>query len=156
MSSSYSTDVVRQPCEDESCCDGGQRTFYCVHCDSNFCGACWDRQLAHKPNKRGPDGHAHEKVDRQVVERYRSIMEPSSDLRELDELHRLDEDTEWFGVGRNQANDPIFEDYGRYATLMAQSLSQVHKSRYPKLVSFIGQTGNVPHSMHHCVMPCLR
>jgi hypothetical protein len=36
---------------------------------------------------------------------------------------------------------PIFEDYGRYAALMAESLTARFPVRYPQLVSFIGQTG---------------
>ena len=142
MSSSRLTDQLREPCEDESCRGRDQRTFYCVHCDCSFCDTCWDKQPAHKPNKRGSDGQAHEKIDRLVVERYRNILEPSVSVQEQDALHKDDEDTVWFGIGRNGADEPIFEDYGRFAMLMAQSLSNAIRARYPQLVSFIGQTGN--------------
>ncbi|MCJ1354083.1 MAG: hypothetical protein MMC33_004070 [Icmadophila ericetorum] len=138
MALSKSTAHFRPPCE--VCCEEFKPSFYCVHCDSSFCDTCWEKQIPHKPDKRPPDG-PHEKVDRLVVERYRSILEPSFNIQELDDLHKEDEDTEWFGVGRNQANEPMFEDYGRYATLMAQSLSEVQDVRYPQLVSFVGQTG---------------
>lgn len=102
---------------------------------------CWDKQLPHKPNKRGRDGHAHEKLNRLVLERYRNIFEPSSSVDEQCALQKDEEDATWFGVGRNGAGDRVFEDYGRYATLMADSLSPTPRLRYPQLVSFIGQTG---------------
>ena len=139
--SSPNSSVFREPCEGGFCNGKVQLTLYCVQCDCSFCDTCWDKQPAHKPNKRGSDGHAHEKIDRLVVERYRSILEPSSSTQDQDAEHRDDEDTTWFGVGRNQSDDPIIEDYGRYTTLMAQSLSEAHQIRYPQLVSFIGQTG---------------
>ena len=142
MSSSRSTDQLREPCEDNSCRGRDQRTFYCVHCDCSFCDTCWDKQPAHKPNKRGTDGQAHEKIDRLVVERYRNILEPSASIEEQHALHKDDEETTWFGIGRSGADEPIFEDYGRFATIMAQSLSNTPRTRYPQLVSFIGQTGN--------------
>lgn len=134
-------DRFREPCEHDSCSDKRQLTFYCVNCDCSFCDTCWDKQPPHKPNKRGSDGHAHEKLDRLVVERYRNILEPPSSTEEQDALYKDDEDTTWFGIGRNQAGDPVFEDYGRYATLMAESLLLTPRVRYPQLVSFIGQTG---------------
>lgn len=141
MSSSGETVGFREPCEHDSCPDKGKLTFYCVNCDCSFCDTCWDKQPPHKPNKRGSDGHAHEKIDRLVVERYRNILEPPSSIDEQDALYKDDEDTTWFGIGRNRAGDPVFEDYERYATLMAESLPQTPRVRYPQLVSFIGQTG---------------
>lgn len=141
MSSLGSTFRFREPCEHDSCPDKSQFTFYCVSCDCSFCDACWDKQLPHKLNKRGLDGHGHDKIDRLVVERYRNILEPPSSIDEQDSLHKDDEDTTWFGIGRNRAGDPVFEDYERYTTLMSESLSQTPRVRYPQLVSFIGQTG---------------
>ncbi|KAL8929810.1 MAG: hypothetical protein Q9208_000954 [Pyrenodesmia sp. 3 TL-2023] len=106
-----------------------------------FCEICWDKQPAHKPRKRGADGYGHERIDKLVVERYRSILEPSSNAEEQEALHRDDEDTTWFGIGRDNADDPVFEDYGRFAALMQDSLSRPGAIRHPRLVSFIGQTG---------------
>ena len=124
MSLSRSSEQLRELCEDQSWCRGkDQRTFYCVHCDCSFCDACWDKQPA------------------LVVERYRDILEPSVNAQVQNALHKDDENTTWFGIGRNEADEPIFEDHGRFATLMAQSLSNSPKTRYPQLVSFIGQTG---------------
>ena len=136
-----STEQLRAPCEDDSCSGSNRRTFYCVHCDCSFCDACWDKQPAHKPNKRGTDGQAHERIDRLVVQRYRNILEPRTSVEEQDALHKDDEESTWFGIGRNGDEEPIFEDYGRFATLMAESLPNAPTTRYPQLVSFIGQTG---------------
>lgn len=131
----------REPCEHDSCHNKGQLTFYCVNCDCSFCDTCWDKQPAHKPKKRAFDGYAHEKVDRLVVERYRNIFEPPSSIDNQDALYKEEEDATWFGIGHNRAGDPVFEDYGRYTTLMAESIMPTPKVRYPHLVSFIGQTG---------------
>ncbi|KAL8723905.1 MAG: hypothetical protein Q9181_007090 [Wetmoreana brouardii] len=66
-------------------------------------------------------------------------------------LHQKDEDRTWFGILREDSGFPSFQDYGRYASLMAESsrspVSQsdqwngTRDSRYPSLVSFVGQTG---------------
>lgn len=130
-----------QPCEGGNCDGNGQPTYFCVHCDSNFCDGCWGTIVQHRPGKRGPDGLPHEKMDLRVVSRLRNILEPSSDPQAQRALHRDDEDTTWFGIGRNGSNDPVFQDYGRYAAIMADSLPPERFTRYPQLVSFIGQTG---------------
>ena len=134
-------------CEGVACQDLYRKTWYCVLCDCSFCDLCWDKQPSHKPKKRGVDGLEHEKIDKLVVERYRSILEPSSNSEEQDALHKDDEDTTWFGVDRDKSGDPIFEDYGRFAALMLDSLSEAGTIRRPQLVSFIGQTGIICQSL---------
>ena len=42
---------------------------------------------------------------------------------------------------RTSQNSTAFQDHGRYSAIMADSNSGEFKSRYPRLVSFIGQTG---------------
>ena len=121
----------------------GTPTFFCTHCDSNFCGRRWGEERPHRPGKRGPDGLPHEQMDLRIVERLRGILEPSSNPEDQRALHKIDEDTTWFGIGRNASHDPIFQDYGRYVTIMADSLTADRDVRYPQLVSFIGQTGTV-------------
>ena len=141
MPSSDINSYSQKPCEEQSCQRTDPITFFCVHCDSHYCETCWPLQNPHKPEKRGPDGLQHEKMNLLIVERYRSILEPSSTPQEQNDLHREDEDTTWFGVGRDHADESVFEDHGRYATLMAQTLSNKYSLRYPQLISFIGQTG---------------
>ncbi|KAL8777571.1 MAG: hypothetical protein Q9213_007807 [Squamulea squamosa] len=140
--SSYPTPgSFKEPCEGDGCPQIATKTWYCVSCDCSFCDTCWDKQPAHRPKKRGADGYGHERIDKLVVERYRSILEPSSNAEEQEALHRDDEDTTWFGIGRDDADDPVFEDYGRFAALMQDSLPRPGAVRHPQLVSFIGQTG---------------
>lgn len=141
MSSPGADLSFREPCEDDSCQNKGQLTFYCEKCECSFCDTCWGKQSAHKPKKRGFVGHAHEKIDRLVVERYQNIFEPPSSIDNQDALYKDEEDATWFGIGHNRAGDPVFEDYGRYTTLMAESILPTPKVRYPYLASFIGQTG---------------
>ena len=37
-------------------------------------------------------------------------------------LHKKDQDTKWFGVIREEAELPVFRDYGRFAGIMADTL----------------------------------
>ena len=83
----------------------------------------------------------HEKTDPFVVQRLKSILNPTKRSEEIQKLHKADEDTKWFGVTRDSTGRPNFEDYGRYATLMASiSPREGLGSRYPQTVSFIGVT----------------
>lgn len=68
-------------------------------------------------------------------------MIPSKDPEVQQFLHLEDKDTIWFGVARDETQQPIFQDYGRYATIIADSTTGDHKLRYPQLVLFVGQTG---------------
>lgn len=124
------------------CCDLPKgHVWNCSYCDMNFCDECWDRQGPHRPGKTGPDGHPHEKGDPNIVKRLKNILTPPTDAGEQQQLHVDDEDTTWFGIARDDNNQPIFQDYGRYATMMADSTTGNFKLRYPQLISFIGQTG---------------
>lgn len=134
-----SEDLQSKTCE--ACEESFVRTWNCSYCDMNFCDLCWGRQGPHKPGRTGPDGLPHEKGDPNIVKRLKNILTPPTDPGEQQSLHIDDEDTTWFGIGRNNNDNPIFQDYGRYATIMADSNTGVHKLRYPQLVSFIGQTG---------------
>lgn len=124
----------------EACETPKQQIWNCSYCGVNFCDDCWDKQLPHKPGRTGPDGLPHEKGDETIVKRLINILTPPADADEQQQLHIEDEDTTWFGIAREEGNS-IFQDYGRYANIMADSTTGAHKLRYPQLVSFIGQTG---------------
>lgn len=68
-------------------------------------------------------------------------MNSSNGPREQDALHQDDETTIWFGIERDYVDVPTFQDYQRYSTLMLEHMPARHESRYPQLVSFVGQTG---------------
>ena len=72
-------------------------------------------------------------------------MEPTITDAEREELHQVDEDTTWFGISREDAGFPLFQDYGRYANLMMSSshgsVAGRRDNRFPSLVSFVGETG---------------
>lgn len=152
MASLNMTSSSRKPCEGAICDGKGQPTFFCVQCDSNFCNPCWIKQRPHAPEKR----MKHEQTDLLVVDTYRSILEPSSDPKDQEDLHRSDEGTTWFGVGQNKKGNYKFKDYDRFATLMADSLSAECPVRYPRIVSFIGQTGKTTSRNYHFVTDCRR
>ena len=99
-----------------------------------------------------PGSIPHEKTDIVVAKKIKAILEAKTTSAEQDMLHKNDEDTTWFGVIREVDELPTFRDYGRYASIMADTLSPssyqvsdrtlgVRDHRYPSLVSFVGQTG---------------
>lgn len=128
-----------------SCKTSSKQLFTCIQCNNfAFCNDCWSRWQLHMPGMVGWDGRPHEKSNPQVVQRLREILEPTRTPSEHDSEFRTDYDTTWFGVGRDNANQPVFQDHGRFATLMSENPMYELGSRYPQLVTFIGQTGEGP------------
>ena len=113
----------------------------CLNCNCTYCDVCWDKQGPHRPGKVGIDGLPHEKTEKPIYDRLIAIFEPPEDTEELSRLHLEDEDTTWFGIEKDAGGQPIFQDYGRYPALMAETKQPNGGVRYPQLVSFVGQTG---------------
>ena len=133
--------LTAQECEGYLCTNNVAETFFCHQCASHFCDRCWRRQASHLPGKLAVDGLPHEKIDIRIATRLKKILNSSNGPREQDALHQDDETTIWFGIERNYADVPTFQDYQRYSTLMLEHMPARHESRYPQLVSFVGQTG---------------
>lgn len=125
---------------------------YCNVCGSTFCAECWDSQVPHRKNRLAPGAVPHERTDHNVAMKIKDILDSKPSDTEQERLHKNDEDTSWFGIVREDGELPLFQDYGRYANLMAStsrsqwtSVSRLHSAqrdnRYPSLVSFVGQTG---------------
>ncbi|KAI1208514.1 uncharacterized protein F4807DRAFT_452194 [Annulohypoxylon truncatum] len=124
------------------CKISNKRTYSCIQCNNlSFCNDCWSQWVLHLPGTVGYDNRPHEKAIAQVVQRLRQILEPSRNEIEHEQELLSDDDTTWFGVGRDSAGRPVFQDHGRFANLMSESQTQDPGNRYPQLVSFIGQTG---------------
>ncbi|KAL8726779.1 MAG: hypothetical protein Q9181_005928 [Wetmoreana brouardii] len=130
----------------------GISSSYCNVCDLSFCLRCWDMQAPHKRNMKAPGSVPHEKTDFLIAQKIKRALESHvTNEDEVKLLHQKDEDRTWFGILREDGGFPSFQDYGRYANLMAESsrtpMSQscqwngTRDSRYPSLVSFVGQTG---------------
>jgi hypothetical protein len=103
-----------------------------------MCDACWALQLAHRPGKTNIDGLPHEKADWNVVRRLRDILAPPEDQRQR---HLADQDSTWFGVGQDDNARPVLRDNGLLASIIGETTSTEFQQRYPRLVSFVGQTG---------------
>jgi hypothetical protein len=74
----------------------------------------------------------HEKADLGIVRRLSNILTPP---------HVHDPDSAWFGVDPDAPDAPVFCDYGQYASIIGNTAMGEFKTRYPRLVSFIGQVG---------------
>jgi hypothetical protein len=147
MASNSNDPKSTRRCESGTCGTPALSLSFCASCDSFYCSTCWLLQGQHRPGKVGLDGLPHEKTDVEVVKNLKAILEPPSNPEALRKLHRQDEASTWFGVVRSESIHPVtgkflpeFKDFGRYATLMAESRPPNGAARYPQLVSFIGQT----------------
>jgi patatin-like phospholipase/acyl hydrolase/energy-coupling factor transporter ATP-binding protein EcfA2 len=133
--------------EDDSdiCCDdsrkGDVEYHFCWPCDTVYCDHCWPRPRPHRKRAQPIGGLPHEQTDPFVAKKIKSALEADLTDREQAMLHIQDEDTSWFGAWKGEQDEMVFQDYGRYATLMAENSARERKVRYPALVSFVGQTG---------------
>lgn len=87
------------------------------------------------------NGKPHEKADPLVVDRLRQILEPTRTEEEHEAELLEDQDTTWFGYGRDASSHPQLNDYGLFAAIMAETHTEDAGERYPQLASFIGETG---------------
>lgn len=131
--------------EDDLCCDDAREQtvpcYFCWPCSTIFCDRCWYLQRAHTKRIQTQGGIPHEQTDPFVAKKIHSALESELTDEQQAMLHVQDEDTSWFGAGMNEQDDMVFQDYGRYANVMAENSSRRRKLRYPSLVSFVGQTG---------------
>lgn len=125
------------PCE---ACQQRKLTSYCTECDCIYCDTCWELQPPHKQSKRGNGGRQHEKTNHSLMEKIKDIFNPAPDIQQLESLHREDEATKWFGTEKTRDGGMQFTDHGRYRELMADTRPPGGSPRFPKLVSFIGDT----------------
>ncbi|KAK9417273.1 putative PNPLA domain-containing protein [Seiridium unicorne] len=136
----------------EVCNEFKKEIWYCNVCETSYCDNCWGSQFIHnKP--RG--GIRHEKTNVEIAEKVHGVLSPPTDNWVREQLYRADEVTSWFGIARPDDNAPlVFQDYGRFADLMAtidpvrhhpsfmERWAEIGRDRRtPSLVSYVGQTG---------------
>ncbi|KAI0122402.1 FabD/lysophospholipase-like protein [Daldinia grandis] len=131
---------LSQPCQ--TCGTNAEKTFTCIQCNNfAFCDVCWPKWFLHTPGAVGWNGKPHEKADPLVVHRLRQILEPIRTEAEHESELLEDRDTTWFGFGRDAFGCPLFHDYGRFAAIMSETVTDETVDRYPQLTTFIGETG---------------
>ncbi|KAI1103045.1 FabD/lysophospholipase-like protein [Jackrogersella minutella] len=131
---------LSQPCQ--TCGTNAEKTFTCIQCNNlAFCDACWPKWVLHTPGAVGWNGKPHEKADPLVVHRLRQILEPTRTEEEHESELLEDRDTTWFGFGRDASGHPLFHDFGRFAAIMSETVTDETVERYPQLATFIGETG---------------
>ncbi|KAI0871339.1 hypothetical protein GGS24DRAFT_492309 [Hypoxylon argillaceum] len=128
------------PCQ--TCATVAESTWTCIQCNNlAFCDTCWSKWILHLPGAVGWNGKPHEKANPLVVDRLRQILEPTRTEEEHEAELLEDQDTTWFGYGRDASNHPQLYDYGLFAAIMAETHTEEAGERYPQLASFIGETG---------------
>ncbi|KAI2616839.1 FabD/lysophospholipase-like protein [Hypoxylon sp. NC1633] len=131
---------LTQPCQ--TCGTIAEKLFTCIQCNNlAFCDTCWPKWVLHTPGAVGWNGKPHEKADPLVVHRLRQILEPTRTEAEHESELLEDRDTTWFGFGRDHAGRPLFHDYGRFAAIMSETVTDETAERNPQLATFIGETG---------------
>ncbi|KAM0713999.1 hypothetical protein Q7P37_010963 [Cladosporium fusiforme] len=137
------------------CCQTcGHQRFHCNVCGYVFCDPCWELQFPHKTSRAASGVLPHEKTDPHIAKKISNVLNSQLKEEQREKLHRDDIDTTWFGVLREGNERPLFQDYGRYASLVADvknsrigTISDLSspldfgETLYPSLVSFVGQTG---------------
>jgi hypothetical protein len=124
---------------------GKDECYFCWPCNGTiFCKKCWDKCPPHKGKLLGSRqvGVPHEKSDPMVARRIFETLQSDRDAKEQARLHDQDEDTSWFGTGKDSdTGETVFRDFGRYSRLVEELSSRRRLTRFPALVSFVGQTG---------------
>ncbi|KAG0647770.1 hypothetical protein D0Z07_6642 [Hyphodiscus hymeniophilus] len=119
---------------------------YCDVCDCVFCPACWARQIPHRPVRHAYNAVPHEKIDYSMAMKIKDIFEEKMDDTEKMKLDAKDVETTWLGMTLGPKDVLTLSHSGRYADLMANNGPSGnfmhHKTRYPGLVSFVGQVGS--------------
>lgn len=116
------------------------RCYFCYPCGHVFCDRCWGRSPPHV-RKRVQGGIPHEKTDPRLAKIIEQTLEVELDEKQQSWMHLKDENSSWFGTTRDDDDDMVFHDHGRFADLMAEMSARKRQVRYPGLVSFVGQTG---------------
>ena len=136
------TGPIKRVCR--ACKKLGEDRSWCNICAVTLCNDCWETQITHSEDTRAADNVPHEKTNHELAETIKACLEPSSSDEQQKKLHLMDEATTWFGVAHDEMQELIFEDCGRYASIMADCSSGRKACQYPSLVSFVGQTGQFP------------
>ena len=125
----------------QGCQKLGEGRSFCNVCNVTLCDDCWNSQLPHRLGTRALDNVPHEKTNQEVAQKIQAVLEPNITNEQRKDLHKKDENTTWFGVAKDEMDELIFQDCGKYASLMAECSSGRKSRQYPGLVSFVGQTG---------------
>ncbi|KAI1101208.1 hypothetical protein F4804DRAFT_17888 [Jackrogersella minutella] len=125
----------------ETCGEPGKLAKFCEGCNDYYCDECWPRRRAHKGNIVGPTGIPHNQLDPKIVKKVNEWMAEPEDEYDEHKQHELDEDSVWFGLSKDKQGDPMLAEYKRFTTLMIETSEGAPSTRYPGLVSFVGQTG---------------
>ncbi|KAI1119643.1 hypothetical protein F5Y14DRAFT_396046 [Nemania sp. NC0429] len=123
-------------------CGATENIFACFQCnDMLFCHACWEKWVLHVPGASSRGGKLHEKIDPVLLQRLRHVFEPIRTEAEHGAELEQDRESTWFGFDRDSSGHPTFVDHGRFTAIMTESITENGASRFPRLVSFIGETG---------------
>ncbi|KAF5585028.1 phospholipase A I [Fusarium subglutinans] len=115
-------------------CEECPAIWYCKECRA-LCDECWFSRGPHK--RKSP---AHQRITLNQFKLFERILDPDSST--LDSQHRDDDDSLWFSVdGDTGSLEP--REFPRFGAIVSEHQRQ-HSPQsppYPRLVSFVGKTG---------------
>lgn len=114
--------------------------LYCNNCTKGFCRSCWPKPPQHGKGRIDPWGNPvepHEPKDPLTEAKLNKYLEPRIGEAQQHALLAQDEETTWIAVVRDEADNLIFQDLGRYGNVSAG----LHVKSKPALISFVGETG---------------
>ncbi|KAF2193812.1 hypothetical protein K469DRAFT_243687 [Zopfia rhizophila CBS 207.26] len=153
-----SSNAVTSPLAERVCAECAlhfEDLFLCNACNCVFCDRCWDRQAAHRAQRRMAGGIRHEKTDLQLAHVMDGVFSQPTDEDVYRQMFLDDISASWFGV-KKDGGRLIFLDHGRYGEVMAKTnidrsestfcsefsvVNATQDLRTPSLVSLVGQTG---------------
>lgn len=121
--------------------DSTDNLDFCEGCNDYVCKDCWNKIRAHRQGGTGPGGIPHQRVDPTIKEKMIESMAEPADQQDETRQHRDDEDTTWFALDKDEGGEPILSEYRRYASVMMDCAQSMEGPQCPRLVSFIGETG---------------
>lgn len=123
--------------------DSVDDVLFCEGCNEFVCEKCWNKFRPHRENKPGQNGIPHQRVALDIKEKMQVSMAEPMDEGDQTKQHQDDEDTTWFGLDKDENEEPILSEYRRYAAIMMDCMQSANETRHPRLVSFIGETGKL-------------
>lgn len=122
---------------------------YCTACAGYYCDDCWPEVDEHLNEGSDSEDVSHEKLNSDVVQRIEECISQPRTTEDARKQHEDDEAAMWFGVTTNASEELELDETLRYSSLIMSSGSSLRAgNRFPRLVSFVGRTGQFGRAKH--------
>ncbi|KAK1752635.1 hypothetical protein QBC47DRAFT_389002 [Echria macrotheca] len=118
-------------------CDESLAVWYCEICKA-ICQECWDGR---KPHRRNDPEHVRTSYEEYVL--FGDVLQSNLSEDDRRKLHEIDQATLWFAVDGPKEGPLSLEELPRFSQAIGEHREQYGMTLvfYPRLVSFVGDTG---------------